>query len=139
MPKKKADSNGTPKLTKPRARKPRGKAGMQPVFPVDEVVKMSDIERLSVGKVDAELANLLQAIRIHDLEGEKLAREHAASMQTRAAHRAQLIAAFEAKKREHEQTVKDVAQRYDLDPSQFTYDPESGVLHDIRNKPEATG
>lgn len=124
---------------KPRARKPRKPKASNGAgsFPVDEVVKMTELERLSVGKADAELANLLQAIRIHDLEGEKLAKDHAATMQGRAAHRIQLIAAFEGKQRQQRQTVQEVAVKYGMEVTDFAYDPESGVLHDVRNKSEA--
>ncbi|MCU0912939.1 MAG: hypothetical protein MUC88_00075 [Planctomycetes bacterium] len=101
------------------------------IYPVDEVLKMEPLERLNVGKVEAELANLAQAIRIHDLETNQLAREHADAMQARAAHRAQLISAFSVKKKEQESTIQEVAQKYGLDATKMAYDPDTGILRDL--------
>ena len=35
-------------------------------------------------------------------------------------------------KAEQQRTVKEIGAKYDLDPQQMAYDPESGVLRDLR-------
>jgi len=105
-----------------------------PVFPLDEVERMTDIERLSIARIDAECMNLLQAIKIIDLEIDQLRRKYNDETNTKQTQRIQYIEAFNAKKKEQVQTVKDIAEHYCLDPEKMTYDPDTGVLRDLRKE-----
>jgi hypothetical protein len=101
--------------------------------PLDAVVKMTDIERLTAAKTEAELMNCMLNVRNHDLEIEALKRKFQEDMQSRNNHRAQLLASAETKRVEQLNLLQEIATRYNLDPKQMAYDPDTGALRDLRS------
>lgn len=102
------------------------------IHPLEAVTRMTEIERLNLVKVETECMNFILQIRNHDLETEEVKRRFTEQLQSRAAHRTQLMALAEAKKDEQQQVVKGITDKYELDPQHMTYDAETGVLHDMR-------
>jgi len=98
--------------------------------PLEEVTKMTDIERLGLVNVETNCVNLLLQLRNHDLETEELKRKLAAELNARSAHRAQLVALMEAKKGDQQRTVKEIAEKYGIKPENMVYDPDTGVVRD---------
>jgi len=100
--------------------------------PLDTVVQMTALERLNLVKIETECVNFILQIRNYDLETEEIKRKLTEQLHSRAAHREQLLALAENKKAEQQKTVKEIAEKYKLEPEQMAYDPESGVLRDLR-------
>jgi hypothetical protein len=102
--------------------------------PIESVVRMTDIERLNLVKIETECVNILLQLRNHDLETEEVKRKFTADLNSRSAHREQLLTIAETRKTEQQRTVRDIAEKYGLDPQQMAYDPDTGVLRDIRQE-----
>jgi len=100
--------------------------------PGEAVLKMTDLERLTLVKVETDCVNILLQLRNQELETEEVKRRFVAELQSRSAHRDQLTATAEARKAEQQRTVKEIAEKYKLDPQHMVYDPDSGVLRDLR-------
>jgi len=100
--------------------------------PGEIVLKMTDLERLNLVKLETECMNILLQLRNQELETEEVKRRFTADLNARSAHREQLMAIAETRKAEQQRTVKEIGAKYDLDPQQMAYDPESGVLRDLR-------
>ena len=100
--------------------------------PLEGVVRMTDIERLSLVNAETECVNFILQLRNHDLETEDIKRKLVEQLQSRAAHRMQLHAMAETKKVVQQNMVKEIAEKYSLDAQQMTYDPDTGVLRDMR-------
>jgi hypothetical protein len=101
---------------------------------VESVIKMTELERLGLVKIETECLNILLQLRNHELETDEVKRKLASDLQARASHREQLIAIAETKKAEQQRVVKEVAEKYNLDPMHLVYDPETGVLRDMRQE-----
>jgi hypothetical protein len=106
--------------------------------PLEAVTKMTDIERLGLVNVETTCVNLLLQLRNHDLETEELKRKFAADLNSRSSHRAQLVSALEVKKNDQQQTVKDLAEKYGIDPQHMVYDPDTGVVRDMSKESVGT-
>jgi hypothetical protein len=102
--------------------------------PGEVVLKMTDLERLTLVKSETECMNILLQLRNQELENDEARRKFAKEDQARAAHREQLLAIADARKAEQKRVVTEIAERYKLDPQQMVYDPESGVLRDMRQE-----
>lgn len=95
---------------------------------------MTEVERLTLVKIETECVNLILQIRNGDLELEEAKRKFQADMTARNAHRTQLMALAEVRKNSQQQLVQEIATKYGLDPQQMVYDPETGVLRDLRQE-----
>jgi len=102
------------------------------VPPGEAITKMTDLERLNLVKIETECMNILLQLRNQELENEEARRRFMAEDKSRASHREQLLAIADTRKTEQQNTVKEIANKYGLDPKQMAYDPESGVLRDLR-------
>ena len=100
--------------------------------PGEVVLKMTDLERLTLVKSETECMNILLQLRNQELENDEARRKFAKEDQARAAHREQLLAVADARKDEQKRVVTEIAEKYGLDPKEMVYDPESGVLRDMR-------
>ena len=107
-----------------------------PVYAIDHVLRMTDIERLSAARADAELANLMLSIKNHDLEIEKFTMQYMKKIEEQKLKRVQLMAAFELKRAEQKRTFTTIAEKYGLVPDKMTYDPDTGILRDLRQEKE---
>jgi hypothetical protein len=114
---------------------PNGVGEPTPEIPAGEqVLKMTDLERLTLVKSETDCVNILLQLRNQELENDEARRRFAKEDQARSAHREQLLAIADARKAEQKRVVTEIAERYKLDPQQMVYDPESGVLRDMRQE-----
>ena len=103
-----------------------------PEIPVLEgVLRMTDLERLGLVKVETECVNILLQLRNHELETEEVKRKFKADLDAKAAHRVQLMSIAETRKAEQQRMVREIAGKYGLNPNQMVYDPDTGVLRDL--------
>jgi hypothetical protein len=94
-------------------------------YPIDGVVKISELRAYKFAALDAELRNAAQATKILDLEMERLQRQYHAKKQEQQ----QIVA---SKKGEYTQLVQAIADELGLDPAQMTIDPDSQIVRDLR-------
>ena len=92
------------------------------------VLQLTELEALRWGKMDAEMRNVLQGIRLEDLEIESLTRTYVIQKQTREAMKLKLLAEVERRKKEYEAFTKQLAEKYHVDLARMAIDPETGVI-----------
>jgi len=98
---------------------------------LDAIIRMTEIERLNLVKVETECVNFILQIRNHDLETEEVKRKFTEQLHSRSTLRTQLMTMAEAKKNEQQLTVKEISEKYKMDPQRMTYDGESGVIREL--------
>lgn len=114
--------------------------------PADAALKMTDVEALRLGKLDAEvlrlreqIANVDQSVVISEMkiaeQLKQIQQQLADYKAQKASEKSQLIGAFNAKHAEYKREVQAVCEKYRLDPEKFTYDPDTGILRDLRTPP----
>ena len=139
-PKKKAAAKKTSSYTRCAAPKCRKKArvnGMceahaeEAAYPIDGVTRLSEIERLSLTKLEAEYELGFTQVKNWDLETEKVKTDYENTLRRRAAQRTQMVQEVEVKQVEHKTLIKDLGTKYKMSP-EWTYDPDTGVLRDVK-------
>ena len=144
MPKRKKDETSTVNVI-PLVRS-RKKAQRPQQSPVEQALRMTDVEALRLGKLDAEvlrlrgqIANIEQSVVISEMKIAEQLKQIQQQLDEykvqKAAEKSQIIGAFNAKHKEYKDEVLAVCTKYGLDPEKFTYDPDTGVLRDLRNPP----
>lgn len=99
----------------------------------ERVVKMKEVEALRFGKMDAEIRNAVQGIKLLDYEVENEKIRYRAALQSMLSRRAQLEARLEALKGEYDPLIADLAASYGIDDaSRMTIDPDSGTIRDVK-------
>lgn len=132
-------------ISTPTKRRSRKKAAPQP--PVTEaLLKMTDMETLRLGKLDAEVRQMQQAVQTLDqavLISEMKVKEQVRDMESQlTAYKAQktderqgLVALLHKKAEEYKAEVASIVEKYGLDPTKFSYDTDTGTLRDLRVPP----
>ena len=126
--------------------KPSRRRKTAPVAPADAALKMTDVEALRLGKLDAEvlrlrdqIALLEQSIAISEMKVQEQLKAIQQQLEEykaqKGAEKHQLIGVFNAKHAEYKREVQAVCAKYGLDPEKFTYDPDTGILRDLRTPP----
>lgn len=141
MPRKKKEAPVLELVKKPRAKRP------QP-SPADQAIKMTDLEALRLGKLDAEVERIRssivavdQALTISEFQIREQIKALEATLTTykerKAGEKLGLIASFNAKLSDYKAEVALIVEKYDLDADHFAYDPDTGVIRDLRQAPAA--
>jgi len=131
------------KLVRPRAKKPQPPA-------TDQALKMTELETLRLGKLDAEVRGLQQTISLVDQSvqlSEIQVKEQIKDLEARlqefktkkVVEKAGLVSAFNAKLTEYKAEVASVVGKYGLVADQFSYDTDTGLLRDLRTTPPEGG
>lgn len=102
---------------------------------LDAIIRMTEIERLNLVKVETECVNFILQIRNHDLETEEVKRKFTEQLHSRSTLRTQLMTMAESKKDEQQLIVKEISEKYKMDPQRMTYDGESGVIRELAKEP----
>ncbi len=111
-------------------------------FPIDRVVRVTELEAARFAALDAEIRNSIQGTKILELEIEAadgnlrtVALRHKADQNKRNADKAAIEAAVQIKRAEYTDFVTALGEKYDLDPQQMTVDPDTRLLRDLRERP----
>jgi len=109
------------------------KEAHEAAFPVDGVIKISELRAYKFAALDAEIRNALLSIRNIDLEADQARSRYEAEQKQRMSQKHAHQAHVATKKKEYDQLVKAIADEFDLDPSKMTIDPDSQIVRDLRN------
>lgn len=123
------------KRKKPLKRTPVGQevAQVEEEHGADSVVKLSEMDSLRFGKLDAEVRNAMQGIRIATLEIDQANTLHAARLGSLETHRAQLKSHLETLRPQYDALVREIATKHGIDdPKHMVVDPETGTVRDAR-------
>jgi hypothetical protein len=96
-----------------RAKKPNGEK------------RLSEMEALRFGKQDAELRNIITAIRGCDLELKILEHEYAVGRSKIASNKLRLEQLLAQKRPMYQQLTKKIADRFDVDITKMSIDPDT--------------
>ena len=96
-----------------------------------EGAKLTEAEALRWGKMDAEMRNDLQGLRLADFETEVLQREYVQKRATYDALKKQLSASIELKKQEYQKFTLSLAEKYKVDPKKMAIDPDTGSIREV--------
>jgi len=105
-----------------------------PVFPIDHVVKMTEMESLKLAALDAEMRNLLLAVRNSSLELDALRTRFEREARGLVNQKEQQEADLAVRKKSYIDFVTELAAKYGLEPTKMTFDTDSQVLRDLREE-----
>ena len=98
----------------------------------DPVRHLTELEALQFSKLDTEMRNRLQGLRIADLELERFERAHQDQRISMLAHKQQLTNEISAAKPEYEVFIRKLARKYRIqDPDKMTIDPDVGIIKEL--------
>jgi len=103
-------------------------------FPIDKVMKMTDLEAYKFSSLDTEIRNHLQGIRIVDLEKKVADIDHIKSQERRDLQKKQLSELVESKQGEYASFINNLASKYNLDAQKMSLDPDSKIIRDLRKE-----
>ena len=95
------------------------------------VLKLTEVEALRWGKMDAEMRNTLQGARLEELELELLARNYVQQKQAKEALRQRLLLEIEQRKKEYTEFTATLAEKYKINPEKMAIDPDTGVIREL--------
>lgn len=101
---------------------------------IDNIVKVTEAEVFQFRALDAEMRNHLQAISITDqkiTEAELRARETVAKLQT---EKKVFVNLFETAQIAYNNFIRELSDKYDVDPKQMAIHPETRVIEDLRKQ-----
>ena len=100
--------------------------------PDEGTIKLTEIEALRFGKMDAEMRNILQGIQLVTLEAEKVQREAQDKLRTLEGNKRQLKDKLQSIKPGYTEFVTELAEKYGVeDPSKMSLDPDTGTVRDL--------
>jgi hypothetical protein len=100
--------------------------------PVEQAVKLSELEALKFGKMDAEMRNCLQGIQLADYEINRIRVEAQQKMEQQQIQRSKLNDQLGRLKAEYVPFVKELAAKYKMpDADKMSIDPDSRIIRDI--------
>ena len=92
---------------------------------------LTETEALRWGKMDAEMRNDLQALRLENYEIETLNRNYVQQKQAHELMKKQLLDSVEARKRQYQELTKTLAEKYKVDPQKMAIDPDTGSIREV--------
>jgi len=118
---------------KPTAiKKTRGKKSLKDVDPDDHVEKLSTVDALNFGKLDAEVRNHLLSQKNIEYQINEIrmnARTQIAALQDQKTQSEMEVKRISV---EYNELVQRIADRFGLDPKQMAVDPDKGTVRDLR-------
>jgi phosphopantetheine adenylyltransferase len=99
----------------------------------DRVNKLTEVEALRFGKLDAEMRNHIQGMRIASLEIDSLQREAREKVAQLEERKAQIKRALMDVRPEYDSFIKKLAKKYGVpDPDRVLIDPDTGIIRDSK-------
>lgn len=126
------------KTTKKKAEAPttaqggNGASETDPVFAEDHVLKLTEPELHKFNALRLKVENLLQSIRVNQLELDKLQREFRDAQYNKEQFIKQLQGEAENRNVEYLDFVRSLAKKYKLHPDHMGVEDDTGVLRDLR-------
>jgi len=98
----------------------------------DLVRHLTELEALQFGKLDAEMRNRIQGVKIADLELEKFDRTCQEQRVHLLAQKQALTLEINTSKPKYEAFIRRLAKKYRIqDPDKMTIDPDVGVIKEF--------
>jgi len=101
-------------------------------YPIDGVIKISELRAYKFAALDAEMRNAQQGIRIIDLEMAQAQRQYEDAQRARIARRQAIEQDVSNKKEAYKQLVQTIADEFNLDVTKMSIDPDTCVVTDLR-------
>lgn len=129
------------KTTKKKTEAQKGDNGspeVDPVFAEDHVLKLAESELHKFNALRLKVENILQSIRVNQLELDKLQREFRDAQYNKEQFIRQLQGEAEVRNVEYLDFVRSLAKKYKLHPDHLGVEDDTGVLRDLRPPEPAT-
>jgi len=99
---------------------------------IDFVVKISEIEALKFGKMDAEIRNAMQAIQISHYKKKELKAEYDIKCKQEDDSVAEFNAIINRLKPEYDKLIEEFVKKYNIkDKNRISIDPDTGIIREI--------
>jgi len=99
----------------------------------DNVKKLTEVEVLRFGKLDAEMRNHMQGIHIANLEIDKINHQAQENVKHMESQREQLKGLVKVLQPEYESFLKELAKKHGIpDYKNMVIDPETGTVRDTQ-------
>lgn len=99
----------------------------------DNVKKLSEVDTLRFGKLDAEMRNHMQGIHIANLEIDKINSQSQVQVKHMETQREQLKLLVEGLRPQFEAFIEELAAKHGIsDPKNMVVDPETGTIRDTK-------
>jgi len=122
----------TSKAKEKKGKSRKGQRGKDLRDASDRCVHLTEVEALRFGKLDAEMRNALQGLRLADADTELTKREYASKVAGLQEHKQQLVAKLASLRATYEPFVSKLAEKYGMkDPKSMSVDPDTGVIRDL--------
>jgi len=100
----------------------------------DHIQKLDKLDALEFGKLDAEMRNALQGVRLADYEIQDLRAKATERISFLELNKQKLLASVEKMKPEYEALLKRIAKKHGINgPQHLILDPDSGIVRDARS------
>jgi hypothetical protein len=100
----------------------------------NKVLRLTEMEALKFGKMDAEIRNCLQGIQLSEYEMNRIRMDSQMKLEAQIQIRTKLSDRLSGLRREYEPFVRDLAQTYGIqDPNKMSIDPDTGIIRDLSN------
>lgn len=105
---------------------------------IDHVVKTTESEIYQYRALDAEMRNHLQAISITDLKITEARLKYNETVTKLQAEKKGFINLFEVAQIAYNNFIKELAEKYDLDPKKMAIHPDTRVVEDLREQTDSS-
>ena len=100
--------------------------------PMDEVKRLSTIESLTFGKLDAEIRNALQGVQLSNYKKQDARLEYEAKLRREDEQIAALNNSIKRLRVEYEALLDEIIKKYDIrDKTKMTIDPDTGIIQEL--------
>ena len=129
----------TTKKTRKTKKKKAGSQNQYPKAAHESVVRINETEALRFGKLDAEMRNHIQGIKIIELEHADMKRDFNDRLRSKSDEKVALTRAIESVRPEYEELVKTLAKKYKIpDHKKMSIDPDSRAIRDLSGPGDKT-
>ena len=101
---------------------------------VEGVLRLTELEASRWGRLDAEMRNALQGLRLADLEVEQAKRQFVEFRSIKELEKGRLQGMIEKIRPEYKQLVDELGEKYGIDPTKMAIDPDTRVIRDLSDK-----
>jgi hypothetical protein len=106
---------------------------------VEAVQKLTELEALKWAKLDTEMRNALQGIRLADMEVVEAKRAFLDLRNVKELEKQKLQAMVAKIRPEYEQLVDELGKKYGIEPKSMAIDPDTRVIRDLSDKKSEDG
>lgn len=104
----------------------------EPVDVFDHIARMTEVECLKFGKLDAEIRNAMQGMQISAYRKQDFKREFEAKCRQEDEKIAALNAIVQRLRPEYDSLIDELARKFDIkDKTKMSIDPDTGIVRDI--------